>query len=91
MDEVYKTQFENHEERIKKLENNDYSNKEILIELKVQQKYVVESVNNLKDAVKTLTEKPMKEYDKIKIGLITGILTLIASSGITLLITKLLA
>lgn len=56
-----------------------------------KQDNMLESINNLKEAVRVLTEKPVKEFNAIKVGAITGIITFICTSGIILLITKLVA
>lgn len=90
MDEVSKNQFENHEDRLRRLENNSDSSKGDLIEIKVQLKYMMGSIENLTTAVNALEKKPIKEFNAIKVGVVTSILTLIIGSGITLILTKIL-
>lgn len=89
MDEVLKAQLENHDERIKKLESSNDSNKEILIELKIQQKYILESITSLTTAVNALEKKPVKEFNSIKLSVVTGIVTFLFTSAAAYIATKL--
>jgi anion-transporting ArsA/GET3 family ATPase len=56
-----------------------------------KQDNMLESINNLKEAVKFLTDKPVKEYNAIKVSVITGIITFLCTTGVALLITKLVS
>lgn len=72
-------------EEIVWLKKNTSSDHDILVELKTDMKYLKEAMSDMKEAVDTLTNKPIERFDKVLMAFIATVISAIVGFIIKLL------
>lgn len=72
-------------EEISWLKKNTSIDHDILVELKTDMKYLKEAMSDMKEAVDTLTNKPIERFDKVLMAFIATVISAIVGFIIKLL------